>query len=245
MFTATSSVYAANYSSRALCSRKASKESHMFLIGTCSLHDDNDINIIEYQEDSNSIISIASFHHHDHINALETSSHDPDLFISSSLNKSNKYGLTMWRIPNHIENIDSSNTSTDTSGKLQEIATLDTDSTRLSVAKWHHMKDTIISSDCHQLISYSISDADVVVNTKLNFPKTENQNSKLVVPCLAWDPHSAATLCATAVGSTLHICDLRKAEIASSLTQAHDGLIRYISKLFLTIFIKRKIIIIL
>lgn len=231
MFTASSSVYAANYSSRALCSRKAAKDCHMFLVGTCSLHEENDINIIDYQEDSNSIISISTYQHPEQIFSLEASSHDPDLFLSSWINKSNECGLTLWRMSNrnNNDNFDQTSESASRKEKLLLISELDTDKSKLSIPKWHHMKDTIISSNCDQLISYSVTDSDVKVNTKISLTfDQKNIYSELASPALAWDPHSAASVCAVAVGSSVQLFDLRKNERTSTLAKAHDGTIRLV-----------------
>jgi hypothetical protein len=52
MYT-TSSVCSVNYQARALCAQYAAKERHRFLVGTCSLHDSNELNVLQYSEDSN------------------------------------------------------------------------------------------------------------------------------------------------------------------------------------------------
>ena len=222
----------------------------MFLIGTCSLHEENDINIIDYQEDSNSIISISTYQHPEQIFSLEASSHDPDLFLSSWLNKSNEYGVTLWRMSdlsdhrnnnnsNDNDNYDSSSsvTSTNRKDKLLHIAELHTEEkSKLSIPKWHHMKDTIITSNCHQLTSYSVTDSDVKVNSNISLTMEGDQKglkdiySEMTspVPVLAWDPHSAATVCAAAVGASVQLFDLRKNERTAALVKAHDGAIRLV-----------------
>jgi hypothetical protein len=46
MYTSSSAVYQVNYQARIICPQKASKERHRFLVGTCSLHDENELTVL-------------------------------------------------------------------------------------------------------------------------------------------------------------------------------------------------------
>eukprot|EP01035_Chromulina_nebulosa_P019304 gene19304-25165_t len=61
MYTSTTSVFSVNKQARTLCPQKASKEKNRFITGTCSLHEENELFIIEYREESNQIDAVATF----------------------------------------------------------------------------------------------------------------------------------------------------------------------------------------
>ncbi len=84
---------------RAICSQRASKERHRFLVGTCSLHDSNELSVLEYREDANQIDAVSLYQHPDQIWALASSPSDPSLVITSKQAADGLRGVTLWRMP--------------------------------------------------------------------------------------------------------------------------------------------------
>ena len=99
MFTSQSCVFAVNYQARSLAPQKASKERHRFLVGTCSLHDSNELSVLEYHESSNQIEATAIYSHPDQIWSIEPSPNDSDLVITSGQSSSGEKHLNLWRMP--------------------------------------------------------------------------------------------------------------------------------------------------
>lgn len=55
-----------NYQARAICAQRASTENHRFLVGSCSLHDSNELSVLQYSEDSHHF-EVVNLYTHDGI----------------------------------------------------------------------------------------------------------------------------------------------------------------------------------
>lgn len=100
MYTSSAAVLGVNFQSRSICPQKASLEKHRFLVGTSSFHDENELSVLEYREDSNSMEVSAVYAHRDQIWALEPSPTDPSLVISSRQAITGTRAITLWQMPN-------------------------------------------------------------------------------------------------------------------------------------------------
>ena len=84
---------------RALCPQYGSKVRHRFIVGTCSLHDANELNILQYLEESNHCEVTCSFSHPDQVWAVEASPKDASLVVTSRESQNHAKCLTMWKMP--------------------------------------------------------------------------------------------------------------------------------------------------
>ena len=56
-------VSSVNYQARAICSQRASTDAHRFLVGTCSLHDSNELSVFQYSEDAHHFETVTTCSH--------------------------------------------------------------------------------------------------------------------------------------------------------------------------------------
>lgn len=166
MFTSQSCVFAVNYQARALTPQKSSKERHRFLVGTCSLHDSNELSVLEYHENTNQIEATAIYNHPDQIWAIEPSPSNSDLLITSGQSSAGDKRLTLWRMP-HQSADDLLETSTPIEDKLDlktestfEIATL---TTLIQDIKWHPDNDKILTADSNRVSLWSLGESTIKV----------------------------------------------------------------------------------
>jgi WD40 repeat protein len=78
--------------------QRASKDRHRFLVGTCSLHDSNELDVLEYFEDTNHFEIVAQYSHPDQIWGMESSPQDPSLVVSSRQTLDGRKSLTLWKM---------------------------------------------------------------------------------------------------------------------------------------------------
>ena len=64
----------------------------------------------------------------------------------------------------------------------------------------------------------------------------KSDNNKFAPVTVSWDPHSSSA-CALSTGTSLSLYDMRKMEVTASLDRAHDGMIRSLIVIILTISI--------
>jgi len=217
---------------KVLCPQKTSKERSRFFIGTCSLHEENEINLVDYSEDSNSLQSLQAFSHPDQIVSLDTSSHDSGLIVTSWLNKTGEHGVTLWRIPS-LSDVDLGGSEqmmnrafTSEKEKLLKIASFSIPSSTNSIVKWHTRKDSILTANNTDVSLWSITESEVMCQNKYVYSTNPPNKNLRSLPALAWDPQQSASTFALGIAGTLSLCDARKMEVTESVTAAHDGSIR-------------------
>lgn len=59
----TAIVSSVSYQARAICSQRASADAHRFLVGTCSLHDSNELSVFQYSEDAHHFETVITCSH--------------------------------------------------------------------------------------------------------------------------------------------------------------------------------------
>jgi hypothetical protein len=158
-----------------LCSLKSSKEQHKFLVGTCSIHDSNEIQLLEYVDSSNSTRLISTIAHSNEIYQLESSPHDESLVISSWFSKNNNFGATLWKMPSINESYDDFQSNIDSNSQLGNAGDFDTISTSMLTCKWHPIKDNVLIANNKVLSFWSVTESDTKVVkdykiTLLSFP---------------------------------------------------------------------------
>ena len=166
MFTSQSCVFAVNYNARALAAQKSSKERHRFLVGTCSLLDNNELSVLEYHENSNKIEATAVYNHPHQIWAVEPSPNDSDLLITSSQSSAGEKHLTLWRMPHQTADdlIETSSPIEDKMELMKETVFEIADKASLiQNIKWHPNHDKILTTNSSSLSLWSLSVSSVKV----------------------------------------------------------------------------------
>ena len=230
MFTSSSAVYALRYQSRCLVSQKGSSEKHRFIGGTCSLHDDNELTVLEYREESNSIEAVSIYSHRNQIWALESSPSNSSLVITSHSTIAAQKAVSIWRMPGQTkDDIEQSDgIPTDDKLDLEEIVTfpLWDNQSHVNSVKWHQSIDNILLTDSKTISTWSFTESSVKQLCKLPLGSDKINNSKDGFGGSgAWDPHSES-ICAAAFDKNLYIIDNRKNDVIASVDAAHSGIIR-------------------
>lgn len=153
---------------RALCAQKACKDAHRFLVGSCSLHDNNELSVLQYSEDSNHFDAVAVYSHPDQIWAMEASPRDPALVVTSRQNQQCSKALTLWRMDKQSEEdiLNSSSQYANEHLEVQEIASFG-QSQKISFVdtiRWHHTEEQLLTFDGRILSTWSISNDKVTVS---------------------------------------------------------------------------------
>lgn len=232
MFTSTAAVHALRYQSRCLVAQKGqnvSVEKHRFIAGTCSLHDDNEITVLEYREESNSIEAVSIYSHRNQIWALESSPSDSSLIITSYSSISSQKGVSIWRMSgqskDEIEQSDA--LPNDDKLELEEVVSFPIwdNQSFINSVKWHQSNDNILLTDSKTVSTWSFTESSVKQSCKLPLGNDKIINKDGTGSCAVWDPHSETNY-AAAFDNNLYIIDNRKNDIISSLDNVHKGTIR-------------------
>lgn len=151
---------------RALCAQRSSIERHRFLVGTCSLHEANDLSVLQYSEDSNHFESVAIYNHPDQIWAMDSSAKDSSLVATSRQASDCSKSITVWRMPNQqkedLESDVSSGYSSETMD-LQEVATFNQSQKPAIVRsiRWHATEDQLLGVDNKLMTTWDVTSGKV------------------------------------------------------------------------------------
>jgi len=243
----SSSVASVNYQARALCPQYASKDFHRFLVGTCSLHDSNELNILQYYEDSNHFDIACSFSHPDQIWGVEASPKDASMVVTSRQSaQSASKCLTLWKMPKQSDE-DMEAAATPSAGfhreqyDLEEVTSFNHSEKASCVrdVKWHNSENSLLTVDNRMLSTWSIGDGKISLQNGLPLHGNEDGNNTNLISsssgstgkkiveegCVAWDPH-ASKQCAVGIDRSLRIVDTREMEVCAEQPGAHAEAIR-------------------
>lgn len=136
-------------------------------MGTCSLHDQNEISVLQYSEDTNHFEAVSIYSHPDQIWCLESSPTDPSLIISSRQSANEHKALTLWKMPYQEQSdLDEDNHSYSHDVlELSDLSTFNESDSRIFVncLRWHPRENKIATVDNQTLITWDIKDNQVVV----------------------------------------------------------------------------------
>lgn len=162
----TSSIYAVNHPATCLTAQASSTEEHRFFVGTSALHEDNEISLLQYIEDSNHLESLLVFNHTDQVLSLETSPHYPDHLLTSRLNsKTGVKSQTLWKLPSLNDANFLSSHSTQDLVELEELVTfnISSKSSQVRSMQWHRKEqEHILTTDNKVVTLWQLSDSGTV-----------------------------------------------------------------------------------
>jgi hypothetical protein len=138
------------------------------LLGTCSLHDNNELTIVDYNEDSNHIEVAAIYSHPDQIWAIEASPKQSELCVTSRQSPSGYKSITLWKMDKQSEDELSEEflypndhleleevTSFNQSAKIAFVDTI----------KWHRNENKLLTFDGRILTTWQIGSNEVKVGS--------------------------------------------------------------------------------
>lgn len=129
----------------------------------------NELNVLQYSEDSNHIESVANYAHNDQIWAVESCPTDTSLVITSRQGKSNSKCLTMWSMPNQTQKDIDDDLNISYSQEAVELVEISTfnhnEKTNIVTAvDWHSTERTLLTVDGKLLSSWNIGESKISVS---------------------------------------------------------------------------------
>ncbi|KAJ8600235.1 hypothetical protein CTAYLR_001971 [Chrysophaeum taylorii] len=82
MFSTSSTVYTAKYQARALAAVVGDPSRHRFMVGTCSVREENVIEVIDFDEESNALSCVGSIQHPAEVVCVSPSPYDATLLVT-------------------------------------------------------------------------------------------------------------------------------------------------------------------
>jgi hypothetical protein len=222
------SVHVTPYNARSICAVEASKEKHRYVVGTCDVRDDNQIQLLEFNEDRNKIDLIGSYSHPSQIYKITTSPKDESILMTSSSSANGVHSLDMWKM-SIISPSGSADPHEPFGVDLQELTPLSTltkPNTMTSIVNgisWNKKKDLVLTVDSSDLVLWNIG-GDRVQSTG-TFGLSVPQPSSFVHNAVCWDPHSANSA-AIANASNLQIIDTHNMKVTQTKKDVHKYGIR-------------------
>ena len=223
MFNQSECSFALNAGSRCVVAQTASRETHRFVTGTCSLSVDNELSVLEYDEDNN-ILTLAGHYAHPHqVWNIDTSPKDPSLVITAHVSKTGQHGATMWRMPGQSEddvNFERADDNNDDNTRkesrvhnpekqpLESLGTLKPISSSFqNSVRWHTQGDQVLSTSDNCVSLFKVDNDSITHEADLSL--TGSSSSSASGKCTAvWDAHNTNCILA-AYGSNIHVLDTR------------------------------------
>ncbi|RYG96767.1 hypothetical protein EON65_53900 [archaeon] len=203
---------------------------HRFLVGTCSLHDSNEVSVLQYSEDSNHMEAVSLYSHPDQIWAIESSPTDPSLLVTSRQAFNGSKSLTLWKMDKQSTE-DIAYGSALYHNEHQELIELDSfnpsqKAAYVGTVRWHKTEDKLLSFDGRILTAWQVSNDKVSSIAATMMTQNESNSFTTANTAAAWDPHSVHS-CAVGCGKQLSVLDVRELEGGIRREDAHSGNIRY------------------
>lgn len=228
MNTASQCVYACAFAARALAPLRGSKDKHRFIAGTCTLHENNELYIIEYDEDLNKLDASGLYSHPDQIWTLDSSPLDPNLVVTSHqsrLQSTSSSAVTLWRMPSSGEASSGGYKGVDKLD-LIEVSSITEPAEKETYAhaiKWHPENDSLLIAEADKVSLFAISDSSVKCEGTISLQQ-ENSSawSSFGTGAVAWESASSTTGAVTR-GPNLSIFDSRTMGITTEIINAHSG----------------------
>jgi len=218
--------------------------SHRFLVGTCSVKEDNEIHCIEFDEEGHELRSAAVFRHPQEVWHLSACPSDASICATTYAlsNDSEQWQSTLWRMPG-MGGSDSSEEPDASQGPLSpsrlsdpqpltKLVDLTGHVGRAKGVVWNHQEGArnIVSLDSQCIRMWQLSEGATALKT----PTATLSGSVEGGPtCAAWDPHHSSLL-ASGDGRHLRTWDLRAGSDSAasaaapslSVECAHEDLVR-------------------
>jgi WD40 repeat protein len=227
--SAATAVYSTLYPARSICSQVHSKEKHRFIVGTCGVNEQNQINVLEYKEDINAIELAAAYQHPHMVSVVESCFYDSSVIATAAMAVNGDKDIKLYRMAlQSIDNIENGTAINDKVDDLVELSNIPIWDEQVDIhsIKWNTLNE-------NQLLlggtnSIGIYNNETNTNTKLISSvilDSNRANATCVGGSACWDPHAASNIAATSHHSLFFI-DSRKNECSNRVINAHDGVIR-------------------
>lgn len=221
MFSNQAAVVSLNFPARCLDSIKGSKTDSRFVVGSASIHETNELVVLRLHSELNELgIDARLDHPTGPVGALATSPSDKTLILTAT---ERSYSVNLWRAPTEaVDRMDDLEYSPEgdvgavespapVEQELEQVATFNHDiESQVESIVWREtsfedagVPGEMVSMDRQgKLTQWDITTAQAVRSD------TVSKANELSPSRVAWDPHNASAVCATA-GSCVEIRDWR------------------------------------
>jgi hypothetical protein len=137
-------------------------------VGTCSLHDSNELSVLNYIEESNHFEINSVYGHPDQVMAIESSPKVPDLVITSRQSQKGFKSVTLWKMQGQsLEDINSDALASYDHSQLELTDITSFNQTQspsiVGTLKWHKSSDSLLTVDDKVASIWTISESGVKV----------------------------------------------------------------------------------
>ncbi|XP_069462134.1 EARP and GARP complex-interacting protein 1 isoform X2 [Ambystoma mexicanum] len=225
-------IYGLEFQARALTPQVAETDAIRFMVGTQSLKYENQIHVIDFDDENNTINKNVLLHHVGEIWQISTSPADRGV-LATCYNKTSDSKVmtcaTVWRMPKELESgsHESPDDSSSNPHTLELLCHLDnTAHGNMACVTWEPMGDgkKILSlADNHMLI-WDLQESST--NAVLSSSATLEGKGQLKFTSGQWSPHHNCTQMATANDTSIRGWDSRSMSQIYCIENAHGQLVR-------------------
>lgn len=229
MFNSSSCAYGGKLQSRCLVAQEANSDQHRFLIGSTSLREENEVELVDYNQESSTATCLHVFPHTHEIWHMSPNPHDASL-LTTSFNDTDGPAAMLWKMnaaePSPISDDfgsvpDVHRRSSSVGGaSLEQMSAFECPD-GLPRLLWEPKRcngsssERLIALDQHSFRLLDLSDGSVQVSEGST---VNDQSDRIIAGAL--DPHANGNNLSTVSGVDISVWDLRTSTQKAALTVA-------------------------
>ncbi|CAI5709672.1 unnamed protein product [Peronospora destructor] len=209
----------------------AVKDCAQFFIGTSTLTQPNQIQVVQVKDDASDVITTQVFRHPGEVLSLASSPHDRQLLVTCAKQRGESSETLLWKMletEQSFNQIGDDGKDTESGARMQnleQLAAFPAQKVPVSEVAWNATTDTSTLASAHGtlLCTWQLNGGSVEAQNKLELDVAMLGGvTKNKANALAWDPHHASRL-AFALGGSVRVWDLRAKQDSVSVEDAHPS----------------------
>ncbi|KAK9815701.1 hypothetical protein WJX72_008294 [[Myrmecia] bisecta] len=186
---------------RALVPQQGDKDRHRWLVGTNALREENEVQVLEFDSEEDTVRCAESYRHGPEIWSITPSPADPDALITV-YNEGGTFRSTLWRLSARTSQLQQQTELTGHTGVIRAVI-------------WHPLAEpALLSIEEGRLRKWALRDAGA------EMVADASAGDLYQLWGGAWDPHDTNRLC-TAGGNNIQLWDLRTLKKTGEIEGAH------------------------
>ena len=202
MYSSNECLYALSHASRSIIAQAGSGERHRWLAGTCSLSSENEISILEYDEEGDTLNLAAQYCHPEQIWCMAANPNNAAQVVTSHISTTGKHSVSLW----HMADQDAADITGNGDGHQQEEGHTqenDDDDSSPSPSLSATATATASSSSSARTAKFSSFNPDKQDLRKLCTLKDANSSLRPFANCLKWHGTEAGRILTAGSGKVL------------------------------------------
>ncbi|CAM9365257.1 unnamed protein product [Discosporangium mesarthrocarpum] len=246
MFSSASAVYSLKRPARCIAGQTPAadcedQETPGFLVGTCSLREENELHLLGFHEDNNELLCEKIFSHPDEIWGISPSPRDQSLVLTCGNAcrtqpeaTEGAFKVALWKLPDECpveeEEDDPRNYSNDTGelgpmklplgDPLASVGSFETATTAMLWSPTSNQRDALVTLGDGRLTHWDFSSEGFSEVGTASVCREPPAAASRLTPAAAWDPHRPDQV-VTAVGCSMVCWDLRSMSPSTTVANAH------------------------